>query len=171
MCSYPFSFLCCLVFLSVFIMNLISPMLPVSLEYPFLIAPSVFPTVYLLISLVFCVVFFGFVCLRLVHQMLPVSIDCPLWICPVVFSNVYLLISLVLCRVFFLSSSWGLYVQCCLCLSMIHSYFIISIIALFNISWYVDWCWKKRNEMNICKQFRINKNVNIKFSAHNAFLG
>ena len=62
---------------------------------------------------------------------LPVSLNCPLWICPVVFSNVYLLISLVL--VFF-SSSWGLHVHCCLCLSIIHLWIVISINAFFNIS-------------------------------------
>jgi hypothetical protein len=69
--------------------------------------------------------------LCLVHPMLPVSLNCPLWICPVVFSNVYLLISLVLD---FFSSSWGLHVHCCLCLSIIHLWIVISINAFFNIS-------------------------------------
>ena len=89
------------------------------------------------------VVFFALLVfvLCLVQPMLPVLLNCPLWICPVVFSNVYLLISLVLVF-FFLSSSWGLHVHCCLCLSIIHLWFIISIIAFFNISYYVDWYWK-----------------------------
>ena len=79
---------------------------------------------------VVCFALFVFV-LCLVHPMLQVSLNCPLWICPVVFSNVYLLISLVF---FFLSSSWGLHVHCCLCLSIIHLWLVISIIAFFNIS-------------------------------------
>ena len=50
-------------------------MLPVSLDCPFMITPSVFSNVYL--SCVLCL-------------MLPVSLDCPFLITPSVFSNVYL---------------------------------------------------------------------------------
>jgi hypothetical protein len=48
-------------------------MLPVSLDCPFYIAPSVFSNVF-----------------YLVYPMLPVSLDCPFLIAPMVFSNVYL---------------------------------------------------------------------------------
>jgi hypothetical protein len=64
------------------------PMLPVSLDCPFLICPSVFSNVYL----------FSFVLCR-VCPMLPVSLDCPFLICPSGFSNVYLFI-FVLCLVY-----------------------------------------------------------------------
>jgi hypothetical protein len=62
------------------------PMLPVFLDCPFLVAPSVFNVS------VFCVVFFAlfsFV-LCLVSPMFPVSLDCSFLIAPSVFSNVYL---------------------------------------------------------------------------------
>ena len=62
-------------------------MLPVSVDCPFLVAPSVFSSVS-----VYCVVFFVlfvFV-LFLVYPMLPVVLDCPFLIAPSVFSNVYL---------------------------------------------------------------------------------
>jgi hypothetical protein len=49
-------------------------MMPVSLDCPFLIAPSVFSSVYL----------------SFVYSMMPVSLDCPFLIAPTVFSNVYL---------------------------------------------------------------------------------
>ena len=101
-------------------------MLPVSLDCPFLIAPSVFSNVYLFClpsSWVLCIqccqyrglsildcpfgflyrlfVLFTFV-LGLVYPMLPVSLDCPSLIAPSVFSNVYL---------FCLPSSWVLCTQ------------------------------------------------------------
>ena len=56
----------CFVFL-----RFVYPVLPVSLDCPYLIAPSVFSNVYL-----------------------PVSLDCPYLIAPSVFSNVYLPVSL-----------------------------------------------------------------------------
>ena len=55
------------------------PMLPVSLDYPFLIASSVFSNVYL-----FCLSPFYVLC-----PMLPVSLDYPILIASSVFSNVY----------------------------------------------------------------------------------
>jgi hypothetical protein len=65
--------------------------LPVSLDCPFLIAPSVFSNVYLPVSLE---------CPFLItpsvfsNVYLPVSLDCPFVIAPSVFSNVYLPVSL-----------------------------------------------------------------------------
>jgi hypothetical protein len=65
------------------------PILPVSLDCPFLIAPSIFSNVYLVIPSSSRV--FVFVLCR-VYPMLPVSLDCPFVITPSVFSNVYLVI-------------------------------------------------------------------------------
>jgi len=45
--AHPFSFLCCVFVLFVFVLCPVYPMLPVSLDCPFLIAPSVFSNVYL----------------------------------------------------------------------------------------------------------------------------
>jgi hypothetical protein len=67
----PFGFL--LTF--IFVLCLVNPVLPVSLDCPFLIVPSV--------SLTFIFV------LCLVYPALPVSLDCPFLIAPSVFSNVY----------------------------------------------------------------------------------
>jgi hypothetical protein len=63
----------CVVFfvLFVFVLFLVYPLLPVSLDCPFLIAPSVFSNIYL-----------------------SVSLDCPFLIVSSVFSNVYLSVSL-----------------------------------------------------------------------------
>jgi hypothetical protein len=82
-------------------------MLPVSLDCPLLIAPSVFSNVYLScvsyvasfsgLSFVDCpfgILYHLFV-LCLVYSMLSVSLDCPFVIAPLVFSNIYL--SCVLC--------------------------------------------------------------------------
>jgi len=58
-------------------------MLPVSLDCPFVIAPSVFSNVYLMLFVfVLC-----FVC-----PVLPVSLDCPFLIEPSVLCNVYLVV-------------------------------------------------------------------------------
>jgi hypothetical protein len=73
------------------VMCLVCPMLSVSLYWPFLIAPSLFSTVYLS-----CVLYVQ-CCL---------SLYWPFLIAPSVFSNVYL--------------SCVLYVQCCLCLHWIY---------------------------------------------------
>ena len=105
--AHNFSLLCCVFVLFVFVLCIVCPMLPVSLDCPFLIAPSVFSNVYL--SCVLCVqccqcLWIVFV-LCLVCLMLPVSLDCPFLIAPSVFSNVYL--SCVLC------------IQCCQCLWII----------------------------------------------------
>jgi hypothetical protein len=78
-----FSSLCCVFVLFVFVLCLVCPMLPVSLDCPFLIAPSIFSNVYLFVCL------FVFV-LCLVYPMLPVSVDYPFLIALSVFSNVYL---------------------------------------------------------------------------------
>ena len=59
----------------IFVLCLVYPALPVSLDCPFLIVPSV--------SLTFIFV------LCLVYPALPVSLDCPFLIAPSVFSNVY----------------------------------------------------------------------------------
>jgi len=70
--------LCCVfVFL-----RLVYPMLLVSLDCPFLIAPSVFSNVYLVIPSSSRV--FAFI-LCLVYPMLPVSLDCPFFIAPIVY--------------------------------------------------------------------------------------
>ena len=73
----------CVVFyvLLVFVLCLVYPMLPISLDCPFLIAPSVFSNVYLFCLLVFV--------LCLVYPMLPVSLDCPFLVAPSVLPNVY----------------------------------------------------------------------------------
>jgi hypothetical protein len=92
-----------------FFLCLVYPMLPVSVDCIFLIAPLVFSDVYL--SCVLCtlccqflwIVYFWlplwysltFIVLCLVYPMLPVSLDCPFLIAPLVFSDVYL--SCVLC--------------------------------------------------------------------------
>ena len=76
-------------------------MLPVSLDYLFLIAPSVFSNVYL--SCVLCTlccqflwIIFSWLPLRLVYTMLPVSLDYLFLIAPSVFYNVnYLHISYI----------------------------------------------------------------------------
>ena len=72
---------CCVLCFAVFVFALcfVYPMLPVSLDCPFLIAPSVFSNIYL----------FSFV-LCLVYPMLPVSLDCPFLIASSVFPNVYI---------------------------------------------------------------------------------
>jgi hypothetical protein len=75
----------------------VSKMLPVSLYCPSLIVHSVFSSIYLL-QTVLC----------LVCPMLSVSLYWPFLIAPSVFSNVYL--------------SCVLYVQCCLCLCIVHSW-------------------------------------------------
>ena len=96
---------CVVIFCFVFL-RLVCPMLSVSLDCPFLIAPSVFSNVYLILVLVFCVVlclvfsvcfccsYFAFV-LCLVCPLLPVSLYCPLL--PV---SLYSPFCVVLCSVF-----------------------------------------------------------------------
>jgi hypothetical protein len=75
-CSWSFlSFLCCELFLIIFVLCLV---LPVSLDCPFLIAPSVF-------CVVFCLSSFCVLC-----SMFHVSLDCPFLIIVSVFFNVYL---------------------------------------------------------------------------------
>ena len=92
-----------------FVLCLVYPLLPVSLDCPFLNAPLVFTDVYL--SCVLCTLCCHFLwivyfycpfgilwrlfVLCLVYPMLPVSLDCIFLIAPLVFSNVYL--SCVLC--------------------------------------------------------------------------
>ena len=70
--------------------RLVYPMLPVSLNCPFLIAPSVFSNFY-------C---------RLVCLMLPVSLDCPFLIAPAVFSNVYFVLCALCCQFLWIVSFW-----------------------------------------------------------------
>jgi hypothetical protein len=103
-----------------YVLCLVYPMLPVFLDCPFLIAPSVFSNVYLppIVCPVSCVLcdqcfqYFWIVHSRLlprfsltfiyylvyvlyfVWPMFPVSLDCPFLITPSVFSNVYLLLTL-----------------------------------------------------------------------------
>jgi hypothetical protein len=71
-----FSSLCCVFVLFVFVLCLVCPMLPVSLDCPFLIAPSIFSNVYLFVCL--------FVCLRAVSCVPNVPSVCGLSIldCP-----------------------------------------------------------------------------------------
>ena len=106
------SILHCPSYLFVFVMCLVYPMFPVSLDCPFFIAPQFclssscvlcaqcFQFLWIVhSSLVFCVVFcvlFVFV-LCLVYPMFPVSLDCPFFIAPHI------------C----LSSSCDLCTQCC----------------------------------------------------------
>ena len=91
----------CFVFL-----RLVYPMLSISLDCPFLIAPSVFSNVYLSVSLDCPFGCLTFICqflwivqfwlpLRLSNVYLSVSLDCAFLIAPLVFSNVYL--SCILC--------------------------------------------------------------------------
>jgi hypothetical protein len=63
------------------VMCLVYPMLPVSLDWPFMITPSV--------SLTF--IYYQQSVLCLVYPMFPVSLNCTFLIASLVFSNVYLL--------------------------------------------------------------------------------
>ena len=62
--------------LCIFVLCLVYPMLPSSLDCPFLICHSVFSNVYLVLCFV--------------YPMLPSSLDCPFLICHFVFSIIYL---------------------------------------------------------------------------------
>ena len=64
-----------------YVLCLVFPLLPVSLDCPFLIVPSVFFNIYLLSTFVLC----------LVYQMVHVFLDYPFVIAASVFSNVYLI--------------------------------------------------------------------------------
>jgi len=98
------------VFSSIYLLQtvlcLVCSMLPVSLYCQFLIFDSVFSKVYLL-QTVLC----------LVHPMFSVSLYWPFLIAPSVFSNLYL--------------SCVLYVQCCQCLCLIHSWLSIRLSLMF----------------------------------------
>jgi hypothetical protein len=90
----------CFVFL-----RLVYPMLPVSLNCPYVITPSIFSSVYFCpvscvpyvaifsgLSIMDCPLRYSLTfifVLCLVYPMLPVSLDCPHLITPSVFSNVY----------------------------------------------------------------------------------
>jgi hypothetical protein len=69
----PFGFLYRLFVLFTFVLGLVYPMLPVSLDCPSLIAPSVFSNVYL-----FCLPSSWVLC----TQVLPVFLNCPFLIAP-----------------------------------------------------------------------------------------
>jgi hypothetical protein len=74
----------CVVFLFCFL-RLVYPMLPISLDCPFLIALRlVYPMLPISLDCPFLIA------LRLVYPMLPNSLDCPFLIAPSVLSNVYL---------------------------------------------------------------------------------
>ena len=79
--------------------------LPVSLDCPPLIAPSVFSNVY---------------CLCLVYPMLPVSLDCRLLISPSVFSNVYCLCLVYPMLPVSMNCSLLIAPSCCQCLWIVH---------------------------------------------------
>ena len=110
---FPLRFSLTFIYYRRYVLCLVYPMLPVSLDCSFLIAPSVFSNVYLLptVCLVSCVpnvtsiwivhswlplrfslTFINYLecVLCLVYPMLPVSLDCPFLISSSVFSNVYL---------------------------------------------------------------------------------
>jgi hypothetical protein len=103
LCLLPYSgvqhILCCVLVFIFFVLCLVYPLLPVSLDCSFWIAPSVFSNVYL--SCVLCtlccqflwIVHFGlplrYSLTFIMYPMLPVSLDCSFWIAPSVFSNVY----------------------------------------------------------------------------------
>ena len=100
-------------------------MLPVFLDCPFLVAPSVFNVS------VFCVVFFAlfsFV-LCLVYPMLPVFLECSFLIAPSVFSDVYL---------FCLLSSCVLCTQCCQFFWSVHSWLPL----LFSLTFICFVCFR-----------------------------
>jgi len=111
---------CSIYVLFLFVLCLVCQMLPVSLGYPFVIAPSVFFLIYFPVSCVPNVAsisgvsildfpvgfFFSLFFLCFVCPMLPVSLGCPFLIVPSAFSNDFL--SFVLC------------VQCCQCLWGVH---------------------------------------------------
>ena len=126
--------LCCV--LLVFVLCLVCPMLPVSLDCPFLIA--------LRFSLTFtCHV-------SCVSKMLPVSLYCPSLIVHSVFSSIYLLqtVLCLVCPMLSVSLYWPfliapsvfsnvylscvLYVQCCLCLCIDHSWVSIRFSLTFT---------------------------------------
>ena len=112
--DWPFSFSKVYLLLR-YVLLFVYPMLPVSLDSPFLISPSVFSNVYLLpmVCPVLCIsnvasvsvlsifdwplrfsltfVYYLRYVMCLVYPMFPVSLDCPFLIAPSVFSNVYLL--------------------------------------------------------------------------------
>ena len=88
--AHRFSFLCCVFVLPVLVLCLVYPMLPVSLDCPFLIAPSVFSNIVypmLPVSLDFPFLIAPSVFSNIVYPMLPVSLDCPFLIAPSVFST------------------------------------------------------------------------------------
>jgi hypothetical protein len=114
------------------------------------------------------VLFVFFLCL--VHPLLPVSLDCPLWICPVGFFNVDLLISLVFCVV---SCFFSIFVMRLVCpmLPLPLDYPFLILYFNYCVFQYILICKLiLKNKKNKWKQFRLNKNVDIKYSAPDVFL-